>query len=1055
MRLGGALARARPGTAAFPTRHGRARARPARTRVSAGPRPGARSRAGEPPEPREPSSRARPGPASAVSPGSPSPPRPGVSSASAGAASPLAADARGSVSARAISVDTPAPPASAEPSSSPRVTRRRRDYVRERPSSPERIGIGRDDDPDASDPLRPSDYSGVSLDAPAEDPDSVDHLASLRHAERRFLQLHPRAPAPGWFGAENVTAPRAESVTVVDGANRLWLSADGRVDIRRVGPKKSARPGAAHVDALAARTRLSLPPEANCLDAVIEEMTTDARTGDVVAATMRWGDVAVARVFVVGERRERESPETRAALDAMRERKEAETRGILRRKMGGGVAEEPEERDPGDSPAGRRRRECWCAKLSSGFVLDFEVNPGACERPSRAMAEIATELEPSGEWFGGGHLMRQHWPLNRGCWEVGPHYPFDNGPHGVNTLVASHFVSSGGLAVLADPETPYFHVGLNAPLPSPWDHVASDRSFGVGIQNAARLTLPMTHDEDRFGDGLLRLQARSAFHRGRGPFKMDHPMIGWEAPGFAWEKDGTLAGSVDEGELLLSGEFDEGEESDEGPRESSDDAKSPPVSWTRREGGSFSKSPPTRHRPLAMRVAFCAEADPKAATEACLRTLPRPSAPPPASVLRAPIWTTWAKFKHGVDQAKTLAFAREIRANGLDGSVMEIDDKWQSAYGDLDFDAKKFPDPKGMVEELHAMGFAVTLWVMPFVEENSEAYEEGKDRGYFVGTRNVSMSSSTKFPSQRARGFFKWWNTPPVVALDVTNDEAVEWFVERLERLRSTCGIDGFKFDAGEPCFLPRKFSTRRPLTHPSEYTRGWIERVASRFELAEVRTGHQTQGVGVLTRMGDRFSEWGNGNGLRSLIPTLLTSAVMGYPFCLPDMIGGNAYFGRRPDRELMTRWAQLNALMPAMQFSIAPWDAGEDVAEMIRDVMALRGEMVEEIVRLSRASCDALEPICAPLWWLDPKDPNTFGVADQFALGRDVVVAPVVVPGARTRDVYLPEGLWVEARDRDGEVYVGRAWLRDVHVPLEKLPCFVRLDAGAETEMDVERAW
>ena len=60
----------------------------------------------------------------------------------------------------------------------------------------ESLGIGRDDDPDASDPLRPSDYSGVSLDAPAEDPDSVDHLASLRHAERRFLQLHPRAPAP-------------------------------------------------------------------------------------------------------------------------------------------------------------------------------------------------------------------------------------------------------------------------------------------------------------------------------------------------------------------------------------------------------------------------------------------------------------------------------------------------------------------------------------------------------------------------------------------------------------------------------------------------------------------------------------------------------------------------------------------------------------------------------------------------------------------------------------------------------------------------------------------
>ena len=66
-----------------------------------------------------------------------------------------------------------------------------------------------------------------------------------------------------------------------------------------------------------------------------------------------------------------------------------------------------------------------------------------------------------------------------------------------------------------------------------------------------------------------------------------------------------------------------------------------------------------------------------------------------------------------------------------------------------------------------------------------------------------------------------------------------------------------------------------------------------------------------------------------------------MGYPFCLPDMIGGNAYFGRRPDRELLVRWAQANALMPAMQFSIAPWDAGADVAELCRASLALRDSL------------------------------------------------------------------------------------------------------------------
>jgi hypothetical protein len=55
---------------------------------------------------------------------------------------------------------------------------------------------------------------------------------------------------------------------------------------------------------------------------------------------------------------------------------------------------------------------------------------------------------------------------------------------------------------------------------------------------------------------------------------------------------------------------------------------------------------------------------------------------------------------------------------------MEIDDKWQQGYGELDFDLEKFPDPKGMVDELHELGFKVTLWVMPFIEENTDAYRE-------------------------------------------------------------------------------------------------------------------------------------------------------------------------------------------------------------------------------------------------------------------------------------------------------------------------------------------
>ena len=127
----------------------------------------------------------------------------------------------------------------------------------------------------------------------------------------------------------------------------------------------------------------------------------------------------------------------------------------------------------------------------------------------------------------------------------------------------------------------------------------------------------------------------------------------------------------------------------------------------------------------------------------------------------------------------------------------------------------------------------------------------------------------------------------------------------RLKRMQEKYGIDGFKFDAGEPCFLPKNFKTQHPLRYPAEYTELYVKRVAGAFQgtVCEVRTGYRTTDVANFVRMGDRFSTWSISNGLQSLIPTLLTSGILGFPFTLPDMVGGNAYFGAKPDAELMVR--------------------------------------------------------------------------------------------------------------------------------------------------------
>lgn len=96
---------------------------------------------------------------------------------------------------------------------------------------------------------------------------------------------------------------------------------------------------------------------------------------------------------------------------------------------------------------------------------------------------------------------------------------------------------------------------------------------------------------------------------------------------------------------------------------------------------------------------------------------------------------------------------------------------------------------------------------------------------------------------------------------------------------------------------------------------------------MIEIRTGWTTQDLPVFVRMIDLDTRWGTNNGLQSLIPTLLQMNLNGYPFVLPDMIGGNVYGDDILSKELYVRWLQANTFMPGMQFSKTPWDIDLEV--------------------------------------------------------------------------------------------------------------------------------
>ena len=407
--------------------------------------------------------------------------------------------------------------------------------------------------------------------------------------------------------------------------------------------------------------------------------------------------------------------------------------------------------------------------------------------------------------------------------------------------------------------------------------------------------------------------------------------------------------------------------------------------------------------------------------------LGRPAIAPPLEFMIRPIWTTWARYKMHITQAQTLKFAHEILDHQFPFSVMEIDDRWQAAYGDLHFDPVKFPDPRAMVEQLHDLGFRVTLWVPPFFNLDSGLFREGAAHDYFL-----------RHPASGEPALVHWWQGYGAM-LDISNPEARDWWLGGLRRLQADYGIDGFKFDAGESNFVPREFRSAGQLT-PNTYADLYVAFVAQNFKWTEVRCGWRSQRQGILFREFDKWSRWGADNGLHSVLTQALHLGLIGYPFVLPDIIGGNAYAGENPDGELMVRWTQLTALLPCMQFSVAPWDYGLEVSEICCRYAHLHEELAPVLEKCVAQVLADGAPMVRPLFWQAPGDPETYSINDQFLLGDRLMAAPVLQQGQRERHVYFPAGHW---RDYGtGEEHVGPKHVEKYAAPLETMPLFERVD-------------
>ena len=411
----------------------------------------------------------------------------------------------------------------------------------------------------------------------------------------------------------------------------------------------------------------------------------------------------------------------------------------------------------------------------------------------------------------------------------------------------------------------------------------------------------------------------------------------------------------------------------------------------------------------------------------------------PEVFFRHPQLNTWMEFTYYVTQEKVLDFAKNWLDSGFEPGVFIIDEGWERLHGVWEFEPSRFPDPAKMVKQLHEWGFKVMLWVVPYVCPVGPDFV--RSIRPLAGTdpeaaKRLYLRNELGMPA-----VFAWWNGYAAL-LDMTDEYNKAFLRSQLSRLINDYGIDGFKFDGGSVnAYSPAKLINGPLAKHitAQELNIAWNE-FGAEYELHEFKDTYGLAGKNMIQRLRDKRHEWDRG-GLKTIIPNAINAGLMGFPFICPDMIGGGEWTYRflpdfRVDEELFVRMAQCSALFPMMQFSWAPWKAlSPENAKLCLDAAKLHEKIYPKITDVVRSSQVTGEPVVRALEYECPHH-GFECVTDEFMVGSDILVAPVVEKGAVSRKVVFPEGRWISA---DGNMYEGLS-SHELPAPLDTLLWFTR---------------
>lgn len=432
----------------------------------------------------------------------------------------------------------------------------------------------------------------------------------------------------------------------------------------------------------------------------------------------------------------------------------------------------------------------------------------------------------------------------------------------------------------------------------------------------------------------------------------------------------------------------------------------------------------------------------------------------------------WQSREHYSTASEITGAMAELRRRHI--PVDNIVQDWQywadDQWGSHEFEKKRYPDPEGMLDKIHALHGRFMISVWPKFYTNTAHYQELKAAGWV-------------YPYAEEVGLKDWLGHEESF-YDAYSEGGRKLFWKQMDKsLYSRYGrkIDAWWMDASEPNLrdcLPMEF--QKALTTPTalgpstEYLNAYALVNADAIYNGQ-RSVDPDKRVFLLTRSGfaglQRYStaSWSGDIAATWLDMRAQMSAGLGYsmsgiPFWGMD-IGGftveDRFHGGDVDewRELQTRWHQFGAFVPIFR-AHGQWPHRE-----LWNIDPDEGKAYQSILYYMRLRYNMMPYLYSMAGWVNtmdytimrglpmdfPSDPAVKDISDQWMFGPAFMPCPVYEYGARSREVYLPEGsVWYD-------FYSGRSYSGGEKIvadaPYERMPLFVR--GGSIVPMGPDMEW